>query len=66
MGEDITISIEVKEISNNPNEKILGVYFDNKLNFKNFNYTEVQKVFSRVTKTSKKAKPFSWVKFMFL
>ena len=34
MGEDITISIEGKAISNSANEKTLGVYFDNNLNFK--------------------------------
>ena len=34
MGEDITISIEGKAISNSANEKTLGVYFDNNRNFK--------------------------------
>ena len=34
IGEDLTISIGGKEFSNGVNEKILGVYFDNKLNFK--------------------------------
>ena len=33
-GNDITISIDDKNISNSSYEKILGVYFDNKLNFK--------------------------------
>ena len=33
-GNDITISIHDKETSNSSYEKILGVYFDNKLNFK--------------------------------
>ena len=33
-GVDITISIDAKDIQNSMNEKILGVHFDNKLNFK--------------------------------
>ena len=33
-GNDVGISIDDKEISNSSYEKILGVYFDNKLNFK--------------------------------
>ena len=43
-GEDIFLSIEGKVISNSVDEKILGVYFDNKLNFK-----------THITKLCKKA-----------
>ena len=43
-GEDIFLSIEGKVISNIVDEKILGVYFDNKLNFK-----------THITKLCKKA-----------
>ena len=44
-GEDIFLSIEGKVISNSVDEKILGVYFDNKLNFK-----------THITKLCKKSK----------
>ena len=44
IGEDLTISIGGKDFSNGVNEKILGVYFDNKLNFK-----------THITKLCKKA-----------
>ena len=33
MGDDFIIKIGTEEISNSTEEKILGVYFDNKLNF---------------------------------
>ena len=33
MGDDFIVKIGTEEISNSTEEKILGVYFDNKLNF---------------------------------